>query len=183
MTQWRLNNTDFCNQLPDELILHIFSYLDLPSLIHVQRASRRFLHLGRDANIWKQLCFADSRAEAQRKRQLLFPTSTVTELNALRHTINSLSGGTNDNATSTDAARISKDARIRALANWDPTYANERIDFYQEYIHRHAPIAPINWLRLPLVPLTGSSVAHEATGLGTIRHLSLIHISEPTRPY
>lgn len=32
-------------------------------------------------------------------------------------------------------------AATRALANWDPSYASERIDWYEEYIARHAPIS------------------------------------------
>ena len=31
--------------------------------------------------------------------------------------------------------------RKRALANWDPSYPNEKINYYAEYIQRHAPIS------------------------------------------
>ncbi len=38
--------------------------------------------------------------------------------------------------------------RIRILANWDPSYPSEKVDWYNEYIARHAPIS-ISWLQQP----------------------------------
>lgn len=37
---------------------------------------------------------------------------------------------------------------IRLTANWDPTFPNEKTDWYDEYIQRNAPIAT-NWFELP----------------------------------
>jgi hypothetical protein len=53
------------------------------------------------------------------------------------------------------------DETQRALANWDPSYADDDVNFYDEYIHRHAPIN-IGWLSMP----KGTSV--EATGFGLV---------------
>jgi hypothetical protein len=38
--------------------------------------------------------------------------------------------------------------RTRILANWDPSYLDEKVDWYSEFIHRSAPIA-VNWLQQP----------------------------------
>jgi hypothetical protein len=38
--------------------------------------------------------------------------------------------------------------RIRILANWDPSYPDEKVRWYDEYIARNAPIST-NWLQQP----------------------------------
>jgi hypothetical protein len=38
--------------------------------------------------------------------------------------------------------------RIRILANWDPSYPDEKVRWYDEYIARNAPITT-NWLQQP----------------------------------
>jgi hypothetical protein len=38
--------------------------------------------------------------------------------------------------------------RIRILANWDPTFKGERVNWYNEYIQRHGPVA-VNWFEQP----------------------------------
>ncbi len=38
--------------------------------------------------------------------------------------------------------------RTRALANWDPSYPTEKVDWYGEYIARHAPLS-MDWLQHP----------------------------------
>lgn len=58
--------------------------------------------------------------------------------------------------------------RVRALANWDPAYPEEQIDYYQEYIHRHAPIHT-GWLGLPRDVSREGKNTLEATGVGVIR--------------
>lgn len=38
--------------------------------------------------------------------------------------------------------------RIRILANWDPSYHDEKVDWYSEYIARNAPIST-SWMQQP----------------------------------
>lgn len=38
--------------------------------------------------------------------------------------------------------------RLRILANWDPSYPTEKVDWYEEYVARHAPIST-SWLQQP----------------------------------
>lgn len=45
--------------------------------------------------------------------------------------------------------------RTRALAHWDPSYPTEKVDWYGEYIARHAPLS-MDWLQHP--------TAHEDRG-------------------
>lgn len=37
---------------------------------------------------------------------------------------------------------------MRVMANWDPSYLSEKIDWYAEFIHRTAPIS-ISWFQQP----------------------------------
>jgi hypothetical protein len=55
--------------------------------------------------------------------------------------------------------------RIRILANWDPTYPDEKVDWYSEYIHRSAPIS-MNWLQQPRNIESGEQYPMEVRGAG-----------------
>jgi len=55
--------------------------------------------------------------------------------------------------------------RIRILANWDPTYPDEKVDWYSEFIHRSAPIA-MNWLQQPRNVESGEQDLMEVRGAG-----------------
>lgn len=43
-----------------------------------------------------------------------------------------------------DAERPGKQERLRIRANWDPSYPNEKVSWYDEYIQRHGPTVA-NW--------------------------------------
>ena len=45
------------DRLPEEVILHIITYLTLPENLALQAVSSRFLILARDDSIWKQETF------------------------------------------------------------------------------------------------------------------------------
>lgn len=68
----------------------------------------------------------DAQLQEQRRRQL--------ERNSL--------------SASVAASELLPADKARRLANWDPTFATEKVDWYEEFIHRHAPIA-ISWLQQP----------------------------------
>ena len=57
---------------------------------------------------------------------------------------NSSLGNSNDGSPSNGRPGLS-----RAFANWDPSYASEKVDWYEEYIARHAPIS-MSWLERPV---------------------------------
>ncbi|KAI4791439.1 hypothetical protein E4T44_12948, partial [Aureobasidium sp. EXF-8845] len=149
-------------KLPDEIVLHILSFLDVDHLVTCQYLSRRLLRLCRDDNLWKLECFDASRAESRRRRLRIDPTNT--QLHTLRSAFNQLSGQPSQSPGETATSRLSFAAETqRAFANWDPSYGTETINFYDEYIHRHGPIN-IGWLSM------SGDVSLEATGLGLVRH-------------
>ena len=55
--------------------------------------------------------------------------------------------------------------RKRHLANWDPSYPSENVDWYDEYIARHGPLS-ISWLQQPANELEKSKDKREVRGLG-----------------
>ena len=58
---------------------------------------------------------------------------------------------------------------MRAMANWDPAYPGEKVDWYGEYIARHAPLS-ISWLQQPYDNLNGSRSKLESRGLGLLKN-------------
>ena len=158
------------DKLPDELLLHILTYLDLLDLVRTQQTSSRLLRLSRDNNVWRTICFTHSRAENQRRRKELYAAQDA-EIVALRHAVNGWSErpeDVEDTARTSQGTEALDSARTRAMANWEPAYQWEKLDYYQEYIHRHAPIAPIGWLDLPSQQNPKSKTGHEATGIGIL---------------
>ena len=167
------------DRLPEEVILHIISFLNVRDIVRLQSASRRYLALGRDNNTWKIECFVNSRAESLRRRQQLLNLQDP-RLAELRNAVTALPGG---DLTAWDVsqlrggqqARASNDPlaearvqRTRALANWEPGYPDEQLDYYEEYIHRHAPIN-VGWLNLPKTRSSDKEELREATGVGTLQ--------------
>ncbi|KAI4750606.1 hypothetical protein E4T52_16800 [Aureobasidium sp. EXF-3400] len=155
------------DKLPDEIVLQILScnhkkncILDVEHLVKCQYLSRRFLLLCRDDNLWKLECFDASRAESRRRRMRIDPTNT--QLHTLRSAFNELSRQPSQSSGQDAAPKLSPAAETqRAFANWDPSYGSETVNFYDEYIHRHAPVN-VGWLSMP----KGESL--EATGLGLV---------------
>jgi len=72
-----------------------------------------------------------------------------------------------DSETLAECAASPEGGRARALANWDPSYPGEKIDFYQEYIHRHAPIT-MRWLQTACDSSGHVKQDREALGMGLL---------------
>jgi hypothetical protein len=143
--------------------------LDIVDVARCQLVSSRFLNLARDFELWKILCFEDSRAEAARRRQRLREAqeSHVTEL---VNAISRLPGATSTSEVSssiTDPGRTDRIQRNRALANWEPGYPGESIDYYEEYIHRHADVN-VDWINLPNTGRSDKREVREATGIAIL---------------
>lgn len=58
--------------------------------------------------------------------------------------------------------------RIRIMENWDPSFPGETVNWYDEYIQRHAPVAVI-WLQRPSMKDRSESTSIEARGLALYR--------------
>ncbi|KFY68529.1 hypothetical protein V498_10612 [Pseudogymnoascus sp. VKM F-4517 (FW-2822)] len=54
----------------------------------------------------------------------------------------------------------------RVMANWDPSYQDEKVDWYTEFIHRTAPIC-VKWFQRPLKQGVGTEPPLEVRGIGT----------------
>lgn len=129
------------DRLPDELIIEILDYLDPLELLSFQRTSRRLLHLALDSSLWKFKCFERAPSAAN------ILASNPNAISALTGALGGLSlgdsppsnvEGNDDAALGSLQTRMSK--RARALAEWDCTAQDERIDWYSEYTARHAPL-------------------------------------------
>jgi hypothetical protein len=134
--------------------------LDVADTSRFQLLSTRFLNLGRDFELWKIRCFEDSRAEAARRRQRLRDVRD-SRLDQLVSAISSLPSSTIGPG---DTNRIH---RSRALANWEPGYPGESVNYYEEYIHRHADVI-IDWIDLPNQGRGDKREVREATGMGIL---------------
>ncbi|KAM0719982.1 hypothetical protein Q7P37_004117 [Cladosporium fusiforme] len=154
------------DELPDEVILVILSFLDVLEITHCQAVSSRFLALARDNNLWKLQCFEDSRAEALRRRQRLLDVHN-SPLEELRNAISSLHGGDQIASSAANPTEADRKQRVRALANWEPGYPGESINYYEEYIQRHADVN-IDWIELPNQKGTDQREIREATGVGVL---------------
>ena len=166
------------NRLPEEVVLYILNFLDAPDLVHLQSVSHKYLSLARDNALWKTVCFEHSRVEALRRRQQLL-NAQDSRLTELRNAVSALPGadlsawdvaqlrGSSQPRASVDPEAEARKQRNRALLNWEPGYPNEQLNYYEDYIHRHAPM-DIGWLKLPRTDVVDKESLPEATGMGTI---------------
>ncbi|KAI9789912.1 MAG: hypothetical protein M1816_005681 [Peltula sp. TS41687] len=140
-------------KLPDELITHILSFLSACDIVHIQLVSKRFLWIARDDGLWKILCFEQSPPELLRRRQEALTQDLRQATNGdaqARH--HYAERGTGDQSGHDSDKAVKEIDTVgtsrRCLADWDPSYGLNRIDWYEDYIHRHAPIS-LGWLEQP----------------------------------
>ncbi|KAI9744530.1 MAG: hypothetical protein M1818_002059 [Claussenomyces sp. TS43310] len=149
--------------LPSEIILHVANFLDPVSIARLQLVCRRFLRIARDSRLWRNYCFEKSSyLDALRRRRHFFvsrPAHGEPSAVALQPTSGAISdGGTN--------VLPNPEERARILANWDPSYSTEKIDWYTEFIHRSAPIC-VSWLQQPRNRESAANEHLEVRGVGT----------------
>ena len=122
--------------------MHCIPGLDPTDIVTVQSVNRKFLALGRDVGLWRVLCFERSYAKTKRRAyaRLWGEVEGKGEMRQAEETQEGVEKG---------GGRVlgkGFDSRIRALVNWDPSYPDEKIDFYGEYIRRHADISTM-WFK------------------------------------
>jgi hypothetical protein len=166
--------------------------LGIKDLVRVQHVASRYTALARDASLWKEICYENSRAEKLR-RQLQLLRDQDEELVRLRNAMTALpsqslfqfqSGQISGHATTGTGSKKAWPAdalRSRALASWEPGYPFEKIDYYEEYIHRYAPLT-VGWLDLPrssvestVTEATGVGIMHDAAVNGSSHVISPLH--------
>ena len=143
--------------------------------------SKKLLKISRDNELWRNLCFDNSHFELARRHSAAQLATTVPsnpilffELQKRARAIASLrvQNGQSPIRQKLLQAEISSSSletdRIRAMANWDPSYSSEKVDWYGEYIARHAPVS-ISWLQQPGRTGRGSEEKKEVRGMGLYR--------------
>jgi hypothetical protein len=164
--------------------------LDPKGIVRTQSVSRRFLLLTRDNSLWKTKCFGESvagrrlrRAESLVSLSQPSPQSQPGSQSAGANRYIDLAqrffdtvvrrptGVSNENAPNAETERHNRVARerMRALANWDPSFPDEKINFYDEYIQRHSPISK-SWLETIKDGVGNEKEEREATGVGILYH-------------
>lgn len=121
----------------------------------MQLVSRRLHTISRDNELWKAQCFEASSWESLRWRRELLrrqgeSTRNNTDIISDEAGHGELPSDVAQTPALTQNQTVVKEAmeRTRILANWDPSYPGENIDWYSDYIHRKAPIT-ISWLQQP----------------------------------
>jgi hypothetical protein len=144
------------------------SDLEPSELVILQHVSQQFLNLSRDNNLWKTLCFSHSITERRRRRLEAAPDvdPRVAELIIAANNISNAFDTSVHNTLAPSAdiqVERNKEKRRNTLrTNWDPSYPGERVNWYQDFISRHAP-HQLDWFQD-----TGDEVRREATGAGIL---------------
>ncbi|KAL9103245.1 MAG: hypothetical protein Q9163_001696 [Psora crenata] len=190
------------DKLPGEIILNITNYLPASCITRLNLVSKRFHELASDNELWRKLCFDESNSPAARRRDPAppkpIPERPIFELQ--RAVVNAGVGGVARPHTSTNGTGATGDGRStlggsghandglrakatslrqenlrggRGIASWDPTVPGEKIDWYSEYIARHAPLH-LHWLQQPEGRLHGSRETLEVRGLGLLNDSTLL---------
>lgn len=147
--------------------------------------SRQFLNLSRDNKLWKQLCFSHSYTERRRRRLEITFTSPLPEsdprLAELIEAANSLADTFdmtvhNPHAPGAEAQvnRNREKRRAALLNNWDHSGLEEKVNWYQDFVQRHAP-QQISWFQdagheeedVVRREATGAAILYHADGLAS----------------
>lgn len=109
--------------------------------------TKHFLKTYRDNSLWKDLCLDGSLYSEAARRFRTHDTSSIPRTQEptaldLRRAVDQI-----DPTLRNHLPKKDKPTR-RAASSWDPAYPGEKVDWYNEYIARHAPLS-ISWLQQP----------------------------------
>ncbi|RYP41118.1 hypothetical protein DL767_001279 [Monosporascus sp. MG133] len=121
---------DKLQSLPEEIVLHIMSFLLYEEIVKLQSVSKFFLRICRDGNFWRNRCLSGYMLREQ-----------------MRDRPNRIVWSMLENSSLLSSKERGRE-HTRLTANWDPTFPNEKVNWYDEYIQRNAPIA-VSWFQLP----------------------------------
>ncbi|RMZ67482.1 f-box domain-containing [Pyrenophora seminiperda CCB06] len=150
-------------------------YLEPSELVNLQHVSHRLLQISRDNNLWKTLCYSHSAAERRRRRLELSTDSIDPRLaeliraaDTLSHTFDTSVHDANAPSAETQQQRNQDKKRQALIANWDPSYPDEKVDWYQDFIQRHAE-QQIGWFQdAGSEDKDEREIRREATGAGIL---------------
>ena len=163
--------------------------LEAQDIVRLHLVSKRLLKITRDNELWREQCFDNSYSEAARRIHdfqpaalYLGPDRQVPEIQRRAATLPSTGNGhipavevREEKAAAPESSATSQELeRTRALANWVPSYNGENVDWYGEYIARHASIS-MSWLQQPKI------TDHDLGDIQEIRGMGLHHDSNGSR--
>ncbi|KAJ3481303.1 hypothetical protein NLG97_g7853 [Lecanicillium saksenae] len=139
------------DELPDEILLQIIAF------------SRKLQKLCLDDELWKRNCFEDSpwyaRLQSRRSAAPAFfglasdgheAQDALHDPNDAGSSPESPTRSIQPTALPTEDNKHRRWQKIQDMANWDPSFPDERISWYDEYIQRCGP-ACISWLQTPRI--------------------------------
>lgn len=126
------------------------------AIVKLQLVCRRLLELGRDDALWREQSFLESSfLEHTRYRREILAQPTQGEDTQIRDLARALADGNGLGESKQVKSRKEplglkalSNEKVRIRANWDPVYPGEQVNWYDEYITRHAPIST-SWLQQP----------------------------------
>lgn len=121
----------------------------------LQLVCKRLLTLCRDDTLWREQCFNESSfLDSLRRRRELITNEPTQELR-FRALARALAAGNGlgdsrliESEVEAGDPNAKSHEKIRIMANWDPSYPEEKVNWYDEYIARHAPIST-SWFQQP----------------------------------
>lgn len=148
--------------LPVEILLQVISFLEPSEITNLQLVSSKLLRVCRDNTFWRSECFERSSfLESLRRRQALRRWNN--------QQVDAPADTTQEPVYSLDElAQSRRNERVRMVANWDPSYPGENVNWYDEYIQRAAPIS-VNWLQQPMLRDGFESTYIEVRGVALYR--------------
>lgn len=146
------------------------------SITRLQQLSTQIRRVCLDNNLWKRLVFEESPWKLTLQARRAFATSHIDTSGVESYGNDSLLGDANDQRdhyelpltspepSQADIAAERQREKARVLANWDPTFPNERVSWYEEYRQRNGP-ATVNWFQTALMHGGGVETEIETRGL------------------
>ncbi|KAH7155411.1 hypothetical protein B0J13DRAFT_225311 [Dactylonectria estremocensis] len=161
------------DELPDEILLQIVSYLEPHHVPTLQLVSRKLRDVCLDHELWKRHCFDRSPwyQFLQNRRRFVASVSVSSSRRGPQSPQNEgldSTQGVHGLPTPMQGQTLRQHRKhlqyLQDLANWDPSFPSERISWYDEYIQRQGPTC-VNWLEAPLVKERRSRQLIEVRGM------------------
>jgi len=149
-------NITQCKQVPCSASMRLNKCLVLPpfEIVNLQYVSKKLLQLCRDDALWREESFQASSflEKIRRRRELITETTEDLRFTDLARALAQNNGQQHSRLLQPqEEARNFKaqsNEKIRLRANWDPSFPNEKVNWYDEYIARNAPIST-SWFEQP----------------------------------
>ncbi|TWU75363.1 hypothetical protein ED733_007122 [Metarhizium rileyi] len=161
------------DDLPDEILLQICSYLEPHHIAKLQLVSRSLRKVGLDNELWKLLSFESSQWYhlLRNRRKILRPpverhgdTAHGDSMSLGANLGSSPTNGTYRDDFLTTSSLTCRSRKLQDMANWNPAFPGERVSWYDEYVQRHGPTC-VNWLQTPRMHNRGAGAIMEARGM------------------